>query len=1044
MKKILGIDVGSNSIGWGLITASDSGLCSDVVALGSRIFMKAIQDDSTKPKNVQRRTSRLLRRVLERRARRKRNLANYLISQNLLPAALSDNFHQEGLLNSLGDPYELRAKALDDQLKPYELGRVLLHFVARRGFLSSRKSLLGDLVDDPDMQAYLNEVAEESAQGNSQTEKEEKQFLLEISILRNKIILSGKRSLGEYLFALVNSNKRNRKHAFEIIRTDRAMYHEEFTQIWQQQTTFFAHLPNSFIEKVEKIIFYQRPLKLKKNRIGKCSLERNKYRAKQATLQAQQFRYLQDINNLIIYQGNAADRPLTHEEKEKLYKILEQQKKITYAVIKKKLGLPRTITFNLQASKKELQGNETACNIRSVIGEVWDNMEDLEQEKLVEDLLTMKKKSALKRRLINHWGFSVDAAIQLCLLEFPAGHSNLSLKALNKLLPHLYEGNMYSDARIKAGYEVTQESKNLDRLGSPPVTCNPIVNKGLHELRRLVNAIIAEYGKPDIIRVEMARDLEQNTKRYKAAEKTRKANETRNEKAATQFASLMGPHHSKKPSLNDKIKYRLWQDQNKLCAYSCQTIAATQVFSLDTEIDHILPRSKSLDNSYPNKVICFSQENQEKHDTTPFMAWGGNPDKWRNMLQAANTWKIKKKLRDNKLQRFKITAEELKEIARGAVTTQLNDTRYIAREALTYLATLGCDTHAVKGHTTAWLRGRLGFNFLLNVDDTKNREDHRHHAVDAVVIAATSRQLYQKIVDAIKQQQQHGYKAPLILDDYARIRQRLLVLLQHVTVSYIPQYQLTGALHESRGLGFITVKEDNTEITGTVNRTAVDKKLNSKRALKIIDKQVRELILAQLTAHNNNPKEAFIDNNYPLHKDGKTPIKRVRIWKTKISTEKLHATKLAIHDQAGKVFKWCLFGNTHHVEVIKEKATGKIASKFITMYAASCRLKGIGVAQSAAVITNHGQEYEFIMALHINDTVSLRITGNDERVLYRVQKFSLDTNTLFLCLNVAATLHHKNQQLSMNINTANFEKYQPMLHKVNAIGQVVRVIASYP
>jgi CRISPR/Cas system Type II protein with McrA/HNH and RuvC-like nuclease domain len=98
---------------------------------------------------------RLGRRVLQRRARRKQRMVNYLISLDLLPQALSNNFGQEKLLNELGDPYELRTKGLDQQLEPHQFGRVLLHFVARRGFLSSKKQVAGDLVDDPDTQTYL-------------------------------------------------------------------------------------------------------------------------------------------------------------------------------------------------------------------------------------------------------------------------------------------------------------------------------------------------------------------------------------------------------------------------------------------------------------------------------------------------------------------------------------------------------------------------------------------------------------------------------------------------------------------------------------------------------------------------------------------------------------------------------------------------------------------------------------------------------------------------------------------------------------------------
>ena len=136
------------------------------------------------------------------------------------------------------------------------------------------------------------------------------------------------------------------------------------------------------------------------------------------------------------------------------------------------------------------------------------------RSRLVEDLLTIKKKSVLKKRLITHWGFDTETAVRLCLLEFEPGHANLSVKAINRLLPFLKKGEIYSTARVSAGYGYEVQVDDIkDRLGPSPDLPNPIVKKALSELRRVVNALIAEYGKPDAIRIEMARDLEMNTTR---------------------------------------------------------------------------------------------------------------------------------------------------------------------------------------------------------------------------------------------------------------------------------------------------------------------------------------------------------------------------------------------------------------------------------------------------------------------------------------------------------------------------------------------------
>ena len=171
-KYILGLDLGSNSIGWALLRANAAGKPTGLVDLGSRIFNKAVEDKTPKPKNEKRRDSRLARRVVQRRARRRQRMLNYLVRLNLLPTNLKDSSQLEKVLNELGDPYCLRAKALDSPLGGYELGRVFLHLVQRRGFLSSRKTLLGqEMLDDPDVQEVLAELGEDTAGSNERHDR---------------------------------------------------------------------------------------------------------------------------------------------------------------------------------------------------------------------------------------------------------------------------------------------------------------------------------------------------------------------------------------------------------------------------------------------------------------------------------------------------------------------------------------------------------------------------------------------------------------------------------------------------------------------------------------------------------------------------------------------------------------------------------------------------------------------------------------------------------------------------------------------------------
>lgn len=1019
-KKILGLDLGSNSLGWALLEEVD-GQATSIIDIGSRIFTKAVEEKVPTPKNVKRRDMRLGRRVLQRRARRKQRMLNYLVSLDLLSNELQRNYHPEIILNKLGDPYSLRAKALDEQLTRHELGRVLLHLVARRGFLSTKKQIAGDLIDDPDTVAYLNEIDDSPV-----ADKEEGAFKADISEVRKAIEESGARTLGEYLFKLDSGAcKRNRSHDGGHLRTDRAMYKDELNKIWLQQKQYFANLPDDFMAEgkgIMQIIFYQRPLKLKKDRVGKCSLEPKNNRAAMARMEVQRFRYLQDINNLQYFERHSEQwLNITDDDRQKLVEYFEEHPKITVTAIKKLLGFDRSTKINLEA--KNLKGNITASEIRTILGEQWDNYSEKSQFALVEDLLSIKKKSALKVRLLNHWNIDVSQAVQLCLLEFEPTHSNHSLKAINKLLPHLEQGCIYSDARIKAGYDYeTVEVQLQEKLGAPEVTSNPIVNKGLHELKRVVNAIIKQYGKPDIIRIEMARDLEMNTKRYKENEARQLKNKKANETAVVAYKDLnLGSY----PSHNDKIKYRLWQEQSHRCAYSNKTISLNAVFTAEVEIDHILPYKKSLDDSYMNKVLCYTAENRGKGDSTPVDAWGGNKEKWNQITQAISHWKGL----EPKVNRFYQTEDDLQK--RDFISSQLNDTRYIAKLAQEYVKQLGCDVSVTKGFVVSQIRHQWGLNDLLGETNKKERTDHRHHAIDAVVIAATSRGLYKKAVAQI-QRNKLNIPAP-----YPHLHEELAERIEHTVVSHASQRKLSGGLHEETGAGYIE------RHGGLVYRKCLSPDFTVKNAKSIVDHAVQELVLSHLANYGNDPKKAFADGKIVFHKNGKTPIKRVRVLQSKTTLKKLEQNKVGIKDKSGEVFKYMSYGNMHHVEIIQNKETGKYKGEFVTMMQASHRAKGIqsklnleGLKQPL-VKTQHGDDWQFVMALHINDLVSVA-AENDGRVFYRVQKLGGGYD-LTLRLNTETSTKREKELIEnkkmLEDSFANFiSRSDIKLHRINAIG----------
>ena len=195
---------------------------------------------------------------------------------------------------------------------------------------------------------------------------------------------------------------------------------------------------------------------------------------------------------------------------------------------------------------------------------------------------------------------------------------------------------------------------------------------------------------------------------------------------------------------------------------------------------------------------------------------------------------------------------------------------------------------------------------------------------------------------------------------------------------------------------------------------------------------VREQVRAHLESHNNDPKQAFADGKSVVHKNGTTPIKRVRVRQSKVSDlDTLKKTKFGVRDRQGKVFKWMAYGNTHHVEIIRHRKTGKCEGRFVTAMEAAHRVRGINGPKRPIIQTDHGEAYEFVMALHINEAVS--VMANGKRELYRVQY--IEQGKIMLRLHTAATTKNKGEGIRKSVSTL-MQEYCLEKHQVNALGKL--------
>lgn len=1025
-QRVFGFDLGTNSIGWAVLEERE-GQATAVVDFGSRIFSKVTEDKTPTPKNQKRRAMRLARRLIQRRARRRQRLENFLIKLGFLPPDLRQA-DRERVLNGLGDPYTLRATGLDQPLAPFALGRAISHLGMRRGFRSSRKTLFADMLDDPDVAAVLADEesrqspktkSQQTSESTSKQEKDEGQFKAAINALQQDILAADCRTLGEYLAQLpVQVRRRNR-------RTGRDMLLHELRELLHAQAPHHPTLTPEVQAELENIIFSQRPLRWDRRSIGQCSLEKNRQRAACARLEYQEFRLLQDINH-IRYDCPQTDNEtgeirglglaLSANDRSKLVQRLQNQQEMSWSAVKKLLGFDKSICFNLEASKKGLTGNRTALAVQKIVGEsVWQGWDAEQQAALVEDLLKFEKKLPLKNRLIQHWGFSGKTAVLLATLELEPGYANLSLKALRRLLPWLRQGLRYDEARVQAGYGyVVEKPAAQARLPLPPEIRNPVVSKALYEFRRVCHALLARYGQAAAIRIELPRELGLSGKRKAAFEKQQKANAKANEAASAKYEEIRQqnpglalPTYAKK---TDKLKYRLWCEQNGMSLYSGKAISLTQVFSAAVEVDHILPYQRSLDDSYLNKCLVFADENHAKADRTPYEAYSGNLVLWEQLEQRSR--KLPPAKRERVLRQNLDGLDDF-------INSQLVDTAYLSREVLHYVQPLGGDVSVSKGVLTAYLRRQWGINSLLGAGE-KNRADHRHHALDAVVIATVNRRFYQQLVHLLRHPSSHldSINIPPPFTDF---RQVLADKLPQLIVCHDPLRKVHGALHEETNYG---LQRDSQGRERVVYRVPLDEKFNAKKiSTDVLDAGLREQLLAHLSKFNNDPKVAFSPENRPCLSPHHAPTWRVRIRKA----DSFNPNSFLASKKAGRVIKLNPFGSNHHVEILRHRATGKIKGEFVNMWQAAQRLR----QHQPLIQTAHGAEWEWLMVLHINDLVEIQDNGHTK--IYRVQQLDPSNNRLMLREHTAAKTDDKSQELVPRV-TALINTYKAKFLKVNVLG----------
>lgn len=862
MNWRLGLDLGTNSIGWSVYALNADNVPEALEDMGVRIFSDSRNPKSKEPLAVERRNARGQRRTMHRRKQRRRMVFRLLQKEGLFPLT-----REEARSLKLMNPYELRIKALDEKLEPFELGRVLFHLSVRRGFKSNRKD--GSL-----------EETVESTKSEKLTQKDR------CDRLKTAISDSGCRSLAEFLWRHQEEHKGIR---FVPGRMDyyplRQLYIDEFTAIQEMQQLFY---PNMDWNAIGHALFDQRPLRPQER--GACQYLPDKKRTFKAMPCAQKVRILQDVYNLAIIDGGKS-RELIPEWREELIRLLNEKEKVTFREMRKKLSLDESVMFNLEKTRDYLKGNATAAKLRKAkcFGTKWDGISLEEQDAIVETLITADEDSQVKEAL-HAYGLSDEQQDAITGIVLPSGTTNLCKEASEQIVAKIEaEKCTYTKAlEILGFHELNQETELSDLLpyygkvlvGSTMGSkenpqndeerygkiSNPTVHIALNQTRTVVNALIRQYGKPAQIVVELSRDLkasrEAKNVMMKKQVQNQKENEQLNKKIADAYPSISYPNR------NDRRKFRLWEElgedaMTRKCIYCGKVISGSELFTKNIEIEHILPFCRTLCDAESNLTLAHAACNALKKERSPFEAFGSSPVgyNWNGILSRANQLK-----NFAKRSRFAENAMEQFEKDSGFISRQLTDNAYLSRMALKYLRMVCRDIWVVSGGMTKLLRDKWNIDSILKrkIGDEeiahfdlkdedigkykKNRSDHRHHALDAAVIALIDRPLVKKISDLNRIRQKNRIEVPPM----AVSREELAGMTRNITVSFKPDHGAQGKLSKETLLGKIRqaeqvsvsdikTEDDIARIRNETVRMTFEAKYKECKDIKEVQKAVKDL-----------------------------------------------------------------------------------------------------------------------------------------------------------------------------------------------------------
>ena len=1015
MTKILGIDTGTNSLGWAIVEKKADEY--HLLDKGVNIFQEGVKiEKGIESSKAADRTAHKAARVRNYRIKlRKIRLLRILSDAHLCPPLskvelsawrLKKEYPKNDLFmqwqgtddESEKTPYAYRHKCLHECLDfnsmtdRYILGRAFYHIIQRRGFLSNRKD---QSVDD------TGKVKES------------------ISNLTQEMHDAGYEYLGDYFYSLYNKGEKIRNHY--TARNEH--YLAEFKAICEKQK-LDKNLGPEIVRQIEKAIFDQRPLKSQKGQVGKCVFEKNKTKCPSSHPMYEEFRMLSFINNIKIQTPNdSALRPLSVEERELIMPLFfrKSKKQFDFEDIAKKLAPKKHYGFYKKSSDAEMpylfnypmdtsvSGCPVTAALKDIFGENWIDAlcetytlaEGKSRLDVVNDiwhaLFFYTDETKLAEFGKNRLQLDDEEAKKFCEISLPSDYASLSLKAICKILPYLRRGLIYShavflgnlcevmpqyewnmeemrnaaidniiyemnqidskDARtfevcikeyLKEQYHVSDEklkklyhpsmmemyprvqrtnNHGVYQLGSPRIDSvrNPMAMRSMFRLRKLVNRLLEE-GKIDQdteIHIEFARELNDANKRNAIAAYT-KENQNKNDEARKKIRNLFKAETGNdiEPTDADVLKYVLWEEQGHICLYTGKQIRISDFVGANPkfDIEHTIPRSVGGDSTRMNLTLCDSRFNREiKKTKLPTEL-----PEYDDIMARINDWREKYESLDGQIRRQKklskgATTKDQKDaiirkrhllelqcdywrgkylrftmeiVPEGFSRRQGTDISVISKYARLYLKSLFKHVYTVKGIATSDFRKIWG---IQKVYSKKERVNHVHHCIDAIVIACIGLDEYNKLGAYYHDEENHEwygmskayFKKPwsTFVEDIEKVQDEILVY--HYTPDNMPKQgrrrilvdgkkvlskgdAARGSLHNDTYYGAI----ENDGVVRYVKRINLAS-MKENDVKNIVDDTVRGIIEAAI--NEKGFKEAMSSTIW-MNEEKQIPIKKVRCY----------------------------------------------------------------------------------------------------------------------------------------------------------------------